>query len=82
MLPLLNSGRVALLDVPRLVAQLAGLERRVSRSGRDLIDHAPAAHDDMANAVAGAIVTANRAGASRGVRRFNFLTGEELDPVA
>jgi hypothetical protein len=29
------------------------LERRVARSGRDSIDHAPGAHDDLANCVAG-----------------------------
>ena len=32
---LLNSGQVELLDDPKLVAQLASLERRVSRSGKD-----------------------------------------------
>ena len=32
-LPLLNSGRVRLLDVARLHAQLLGLERRTSRAG-------------------------------------------------
>ena len=37
-------------------AQLAGLERRTARSGRDLIDHAPGGHDDLANAVAGVLV--------------------------
>jgi hypothetical protein len=58
MLPLLNSGRVELLDVPRLAAQLTGLERRTARGGRDSIDHAPGAHDDVANAVAGAMVLA------------------------
>ena len=36
-LPLINSGRVSLLDNPRLVAQLTGLERRTARSGRDSI---------------------------------------------
>lgn len=56
LLPLLNSGQVELLDHPRLIAQLAGLERRTSRGGRDSIDHAPGAHDDVANAVAGALV--------------------------
>jgi hypothetical protein len=56
LLPLLNSERVELLDNPRLVAQLIGLERRTARSGRDSIDHAPGAHDDVVNAVAGAIV--------------------------
>ena len=46
---LLNSRRVELLDHPRLLSQIAGLERRVGRAGRDAIDHAPAAHDDLAN---------------------------------
>jgi hypothetical protein len=56
-LPLLNSGRVDLLDNPRMVTQFVGLERRTSRAGRDTVDHAPGAHDDIANAVAGALVT-------------------------
>ena len=56
LLPLLNSGKVDLLDNPRLVSQLCGLERRTARSGKDSIDHAPGQHDDIANAVAGACV--------------------------
>ena len=60
LLPILNSGRAELLDHPRLVAQLCGLERRVSRGGRDSIDHIPGAHDDVANCVAGALVAAAR----------------------
>ena len=55
-LPMLNATRCALLDHPRLVSQLCGLERRTSRGGRDSIDHAPGAHDDLANAVAGALL--------------------------
>lgn len=58
LLPLLNSGAVELLDDPRLVHQLASLERRTARGGKDSIDHAPAGHDDVANAVAGALVMA------------------------
>ena len=57
-LPLLNSCRVELLDDRRLRAQLAGLERRVGRGGRDTIDHPPGGHDDVGNAVAGALVLA------------------------
>ena len=53
LLPLLNSGGIELLDVPRLATQLCGLERRVSRAGKDSIDHAPGGHDDLANCVAG-----------------------------
>jgi hypothetical protein len=61
MLPLINGGRVELLDHPRLIAQLCALERRTARGGRDSIDHPPGQHDDVANAVAGAIVTATSA---------------------
>jgi hypothetical protein len=52
-LPILNSGRLELLDHPRMVSQFCGLERRTARSGKDTVDHAPGAHDDLANAVAG-----------------------------
>ncbi len=55
-LPIINAGRGELLDLPRLRAQLVGLERRVARSGKDSIDHGPGQHDDVANAVAGAMV--------------------------
>lgn len=58
LLPVLNSGRCDLLDHARLKAQLLGLERRTSRSGKDTIDHMPGGHDDVANAVAGAILMA------------------------
>ena len=60
-LPILNSNRAELLDVPRLSSQLCRLERRVSRAGRDSIDHPPGAHDDTANAVCGVLVTATSA---------------------
>jgi hypothetical protein len=46
LLPLINSGAVSLLDHDRLVG------------GGDSIDHPPGGHDDVANAVAGALVTA------------------------
>ena len=56
LLPLLNARRIELLNLPRLSAQLCGLERRTARSGNDRIDHAPGGHDDLANAVAGVLV--------------------------
>jgi hypothetical protein len=56
LLPLLNARRVELLDNPRLAHELCGLERRTARSGRDSVDHAPGAHDDLANSVAGVLV--------------------------
>jgi hypothetical protein len=59
---MLNSGGVELLDHPRLLSQLVSLERRQHRSGRDVIDHPPGSHDDLANAAAGALVACNREG--------------------
>jgi hypothetical protein len=56
----INSGSVELLDNARLIGQLAGLERRVGRSGKDAVDHRPGSHDDLANAAAGALVHAVR----------------------
>src|SRR5690606_16844912 len=55
MVPAVNSQLADRIDVPRLENQLIALERRTSRAGRDLVDHPPGGHDDVANAVAGAI---------------------------
>jgi hypothetical protein len=38
-----------------MVTQFVGLKRRTSRAGKDTVDHATGAHDDIANAVAGVI---------------------------
>lgn len=75
LLPALNSGNVELLDVPKLAAQLVGLERRVARGGRDSIDHAPGGHDDVANAVAGALVGLQKPRRGLGV----FLDRDEVE---
>jgi terminase large subunit-like protein len=53
LLPKVNGHEVALLDHPKLTAQLVNLERRTARGGKDSIDHAPGGKDDVANAVAG-----------------------------
>jgi hypothetical protein len=55
MLAHLNSGCVELPPDPKLSRQLQSLERRTGRSGKDLIDHPPGGHDDLANAVAGLV---------------------------
>jgi hypothetical protein len=68
-LPILNSGRLELLDHPRMVSQFCGLERRTSRGGRDTVDHAPGAHDDLANAVAGVAALMGSAPTSVNVSR-------------
>ncbi|MBN2319297.1 MAG: hypothetical protein JXR49_09485 [Acidobacteria bacterium] len=58
-LPLLNSGKVVLPKNPKLVSQLCNLERRTGRgTGRDVIDHPPGSHDDLANVCAGVCVGA------------------------
>jgi hypothetical protein len=62
-LPLLNSGRVRLLDNKRLVGQLTSLERTTARgSNRDTIDHPRGAHDDLCNAACGVIGLAKHGG--------------------
>jgi len=53
LLPKLNSRMIRLVDNSRLINQLAALERKTSRGGKDTIDHPPAGHDDVANVVAG-----------------------------
>jgi hypothetical protein len=60
-LPKLNSKTIRIVDNERVVSQIAALERRTSRGGRDSIDHPPQGHDDLANVVAGvAHVAVNR----------------------
>lgn len=53
-LPSLNDGTVELLDDPTIVSQLVTLQRRVTPSNREIIDHRAGGHDDIANVVAGA----------------------------
>jgi hypothetical protein len=74
LLPLLNSGRMVLPNHDRLVSQLCGLERRVSRAGKDSIDHGPGGHDDVANAVAGSADVVAKPGYD--------VTGAWIDGVA
>jgi hypothetical protein len=71
-LPLLNSGKIRLLDHPRLVSQLCSLERRTSRGyGKDSIDHPLGLHDDLANSCCGALTTAQ-------ARRSNYVHPDVL----
>jgi hypothetical protein len=78
LLPLLNASRIVLPKSERLVNQLCGLERRVSRSGRDSIDHAPSSKDDLANAVAGAAEMASARHAIQPVRCGVWSWGSEI----
>jgi hypothetical protein len=58
-LPLLNAGKAQLLDSPRLVGQLCGLQRRTSSSGKQSVDHPRNGADDLANSTCGALVLAS-----------------------
>lgn len=60
LLPLVNARAAVLLDLPDLLRELRGLERRRGPSGRDRVDHRPGAHDDRACASAGALVLAQK----------------------
>lgn len=72
LLPLVNTGRVELLDNPTLKTQLLVLERRAVRGGRDSVDHPRGAHDDVANAAAGALVQVTGVGQKQRLRvRFS-----------
>ncbi len=69
-LPLFNSGRCELLDAKkhlRMVNQFANLERRPGR-GKDVVDHPTGSHDDVANCVAGVLVSTAGGGQYR-IRR-------------
>jgi hypothetical protein len=76
LLPAINSRRVDLLDDARLFAQIVGLERRTARGGRDSIDHAPGAHDDLANGVAG-VVAALTSSAHGYYSSMDWVSGPE-----
>ena len=75
LLPLLNTGAITLPDNRRMIAQLAGLERRVTRAGKDSIDHGSTSHDDLANCVAGV------AWAAQTKNRQSYYTNAPTDPL-
>jgi hypothetical protein len=69
-LPLVTAQRCELLDQKRLTAQLGNLERRTGRA-RDVIDHPPNQHDDVALVAAGACVAAVAPASTLSVYRFD-----------
>ncbi len=56
LLPLINSNTVQLLNVPEMLKEFRMLERRRANSGRDIVNHRPGGHDDLANSAAGVLV--------------------------
>jgi hypothetical protein len=75
---IINSAAVDLLDDSKLTGQLIGLERRSRTGGRDLIDHAPGGHDDVANACAGAVLMADKAGPANFNRRLEYPSAKSM----
>jgi hypothetical protein len=73
LLPKLNSQTIRLVDNARLVNQLAALERRTSRGGKDSIDHPPHGKDDVANVVAGVANVVTDQKGSWGIRRLPWM---------
>ncbi len=55
LLPVVNAGAVALPDLPPLLRELRGLERRRGVTGRDRVVPSPHEHDDRACAVAAVV---------------------------
>src|SRR5262249_37480642 len=56
-LPLVNAGKVRLLDDPELLKEFRGLER-MRGAGRDRVDHRRGVHDDRSNSAALALLEA------------------------
>lgn len=75
--PLLNAGRLELLDEPKLQEQLLGLIRRGEK-----IDHQPGEHDDYANAAAGACVLAHKGGEHRASETILISRSQTWDGYA
>lgn len=68
-------GLVELPDEPITIRELKLLERRPSPAGKDAISHPRGTHDDRANALCGALVTADK-------KRVLFGPGPESDWVS
>lgn len=61
---LLNKKQVELLDLPRLRAELLGLQRFLQGGGGVKVDHLRAGHDDTINAAGLALVLASQEGSA------------------
>jgi hypothetical protein len=72
-LPLIN-GKLCRLPLNKVLRkQLLSLDRRSLASGKEIIDHPKDAHDDVANAVAGVVVMADK------LRRERTIEEEKPD---
>jgi len=59
-IPIVMNEKAVLLDNKKLRTQFSNLERHPRSGGKDIIDHPPGLHDDMANAAAGVCVIASK----------------------
>lgn len=59
-IPIICSKAVELLDNETMVTQFSNLQRRTRSGGMDSVDHLAGCKDDIANAVAGAVVFAGK----------------------
>lgn len=66
--PAFATGQVEIPMFKKLIAELRHLERRVTKGGRDTVDHPPGGHDDHANAVCGAITMIAKPKIEPGIR--------------
>ncbi len=57
-LSVFSQGRLVLMDHPQQTRELQCLERRTRAGGKDIVDHPRGAHDDYANVLALAAVSA------------------------
>jgi hypothetical protein len=74
-LPTFSRGLVSLPEHRRLGRELRLLERHVSRTGRDRVDHGRGGSDDYANSVFGALHLAMSTGRYRYPRNMDWVSG-------
>jgi hypothetical protein len=79
MLPAITSRQITLPRHERLINQTCSLERSVKRSGRDEITHPIHGHDDIINAVAGALAVTLRQAAAEEYQRVPIVGPIRLD---
>jgi hypothetical protein len=73
MLPAITSRQITFPRHERLINQTCSLERSVKRSGRDEITHPIHGHDDIINAVAGALAVTLRQAAAEEHQRIPIV---------
>lgn len=76
-LPLFTRSVVSIPNHPQLIKELRLLERRVHRSGKDVVDHGRNGHDDHSNALAGALHFAANKSKYRYVSDLSWVGGPD-----